>query len=62
MLSTVEAELLSAREVLKMEQHEHSELCATTELLCDALRVVQVCPRVSTLRGHLSVAFEWVRT
>jgi hypothetical protein len=58
----VEAELLSARDVLKMEQHEHSELRATAELLCDALRAVQVRSRVSTLRGHLGVAFERVRT
>jgi hypothetical protein len=58
----VEVELLSAREVLKMEQHEHSELRATAELLCDALRVVQVRSGVSTLRGRLGVAFERVWT
>jgi hypothetical protein len=36
----VEAKLLSVREVLKIEQHEHFELRATAELLCDALGVV----------------------
>jgi hypothetical protein len=40
----VEAEILSAREALKTEQHEHFELLATAELVCDALRAVQVCP------------------
>jgi hypothetical protein len=39
-LAVVEAELLSAREVLEMEQHEHSEFRATTELLCNALGAV----------------------
>jgi hypothetical protein len=36
----VEAKLLSAWEALEMEQHEHSELRATTELMCDALGAV----------------------
>jgi hypothetical protein len=36
----MEAELLSAWEALKMEQHEHSELRVAAELLCDALRAV----------------------
>jgi hypothetical protein len=58
----VEAELLSAQKALKMEQHEHSELCAATELVCDALGVVQVCPRGSSLRRRLGVAFEQART
>jgi hypothetical protein len=39
-LNTVEAELLSAREALKTEQHKHSELRTATELVCDALGVV----------------------
>jgi hypothetical protein len=39
-LATVEVELLLVREALKMEQHEHSKLCAATELVCDALGVV----------------------
>jgi hypothetical protein len=46
------------REALKMEQHEHSELCATVELVCDAVGVVQVCPEASLLRSHLGVTFE----
>jgi hypothetical protein len=58
----VEAELLSAREALEMEQHEHFELRAAAELVCDALRVVQVCPEESSLWGHLGVAFERVPT
>jgi hypothetical protein len=58
----VEVELLSAWEALKMEQHEHSELRATIELLCDALRAVEVRPGASMLRGCLGVAFERVRT
>jgi hypothetical protein len=33
----VEVELLSAREALKTEQHEHSKLRATTELFWDAV-------------------------
>jgi hypothetical protein len=36
----VEAELLSALEALETEQHEHSKLCATAELMCDALGAV----------------------
>jgi hypothetical protein len=58
----VEAEFLSAWEALEMEQHEHFELRATVELLCDALGTVQVHPRAGTLRGRLGAAFEWVRT
>jgi hypothetical protein len=58
----VEVELLSAREALKMEQHEHSELCATAKLVCDALRAVQVRLGASSLRGQLRVAFKRVRT
>jgi hypothetical protein len=58
----VEAELLLAWEALKTKQHEHSELRAIAELLCDALGAVQVCPRASTLRGYLGVSFERVQT
>jgi hypothetical protein len=58
----VEAKLLSIWGALKTEQHEHSELRTATDLVCDALGVVQVCPRAGSLRGHLGVAFEWVRT
>jgi hypothetical protein len=58
----VEAKLLLAWEALKTKQHEHFELRATAELLCDALGAVQVCPRASTLRGCLGVSFERVRT
>jgi hypothetical protein len=58
----VEVELLSAREVLEMEHHEHSELCATAELLCNALGAVQVHPGAITLRGRLGATFEWVQT
>jgi hypothetical protein len=58
----VEAELLSAREALKMEQREHFELHAATELVCDALGAVQVRPGVSSLWSHLGDAFERVQT
>jgi hypothetical protein len=58
----VEVELLSAREALKIEQHEHIELCATAELVCDALGAIQVRPEVSSLRSHLGVTFERART
>jgi hypothetical protein len=58
----VEAELLSVREAPEMEQHEHSKLCATVELVCDALGAVQVRHVASSLRGHLGVTFERVRT
>jgi hypothetical protein len=61
-LVEVDAELLSAWESLKMEQHEHFELRAAAELVCDALGVVQVHPRVSSLRSHLGVAFERAQT
>jgi hypothetical protein len=36
----MEAELLSAWEALKMEQHEHSELCAAAKLVCNAFKAV----------------------
>jgi hypothetical protein len=36
----VEVELLLAWEALKMEQHEHSELHTTIELVCDALGAI----------------------
>jgi hypothetical protein len=36
----VEAELLSVQEALNIEQHEHSELCTTTEIMCDTLGAV----------------------
>jgi hypothetical protein len=39
-LATMEVEILSAWEALKMEQHEHFELRAAAELLCDALRAI----------------------
>jgi hypothetical protein len=58
----VEAELLSAREALKMEQHEHSELRTTIGLVCDALGAIQVCPRVSSLWSRLGVSVEWDQT
>jgi hypothetical protein len=45
----VEAELLSTREALETEQHEHSELCAAAELVCDALGAVQVRHGASSL-------------
>jgi hypothetical protein len=45
-----------------MEQHEHSELCATAELLCDALGVVQVRLGACMLRGHVGATFERVQT
>jgi hypothetical protein len=54
----VEEEFLSAREALKTEQHEHSELCTAIGLVCDALRVIQVRPRAGSLQSHLRVAFE----
>jgi hypothetical protein len=58
----VEAELLLAREALNMEQHEHSKLRVIVELLCDALRAVQVRPGMSTLGSRLGAAFEQVQT
>jgi hypothetical protein len=58
----VEAELLSAREALKTEHHEHIELRAATELVCDALGAIQVRPEVRSLRSHLGVTFERART
>jgi hypothetical protein len=58
----VEAKLLSTWGVLKTEQREHYKLRAATELVCDALGAVQVRPRAGSLRVHLGVAFEWVRT
>jgi hypothetical protein len=45
-----------------MEQHEHSELCTATKLVCDALGAVQVRPGVSSLWGHFGIAFERVQT
>jgi hypothetical protein len=45
-----------------MEQHEHSELRTAVELVCDALRAIQVCPGASSLRSHLGVTFERART
>jgi hypothetical protein len=36
----MEVELLSAWEALKMEQHEHSEMHTTAELVRDALGAV----------------------
>jgi hypothetical protein len=61
-LAKVEAELLSTREALKMEQHEHYELRIVVRLVCDTLGVIQVCPGVSSLRSHLGVAFEQAQT
>jgi deoxycytidine triphosphate deaminase len=58
----MEAELLSVWEALKAEQHEHSKLRATTELVCDALEAVQVRPGVSSLWSRLGVTFERART
>jgi hypothetical protein len=58
----MEVELLSTREALKTVQREHSELRATAELLCDALGAIQMRPGASSLRGHLRVTFERVRT
>jgi hypothetical protein len=55
-------ELLSAWKALKMEQHEHSKLYTTAELVCNTLGVLQVCPGASSLWSHLGVAFERVRT
>jgi hypothetical protein len=51
----VEVELLLAREALKMEQHEHSELRTAVGLVCDALGA-------SSLWSHLGVTFEQART
>jgi hypothetical protein len=45
-----------------MEQHEHSKLRTAVGLVCDALRVIQVCPGASSLWSHLGVAFERART
>ena len=45
----MEVELLSVREALKMEQHEHSELRAAVGLVCDGLGAIQVRPRASSL-------------
>jgi hypothetical protein len=61
-LAMVEAELLSVREALKMEQHEHSELRSTIRLVCDALGVIQVRPGASSLQSRLGVALERVQT
>jgi hypothetical protein len=61
-LAKVEVELLSTREALKMEQHEHSELRTAVRLVCDTLGAIQVRPGVSSLRSHLRVAFEQART
>jgi hypothetical protein len=58
----VEAELLSAQEALKMEQHEHSELRTAIGLVCDALGAIQVHPGESSLRSRLGVTFERART
>jgi hypothetical protein len=57
-LAMVEAELLLAWEALKTEQHEHSELRTTVELVCDTLRAIQVLLEASSLWSHLGVAFE----
>jgi hypothetical protein len=56
----VEVELLLVRKALETEQHEHSELRATAELLCDALGAAQVHPGAGTLRGRLGATFERV--
>jgi hypothetical protein len=39
-LTEVEAELLLAREALKMKQHEHSKMRTTVGPVCDALRAI----------------------
>jgi hypothetical protein len=41
------------REALEMKQHEHSELRAAAELVCDALGAIQVRPVVGSLRSRL---------
>jgi hypothetical protein len=61
-LAKVEADLLSAWEALKIEQHEHSELRTTIGLVCGALGAIEVRLRVSSLWSHLGAAFERVRT
>jgi hypothetical protein len=61
-LAKVETDLLSVREALKTEQHEHSELRADIGLVCDALGAVQVRLGMISMRIHLGVAFERART
>jgi hypothetical protein len=60
--SVIEVELSLAQEALKMEQYGHFKLRTAIELVYDALRVIQVCPRASLLWSHLRVTFEWART
>jgi hypothetical protein len=45
-----------------MEQRKHSELRATAEVVCDALKAMQVGPETSSLQSCLGATFEQVWT
>jgi hypothetical protein len=45
-----------------MERHDHSELQTSVGLVCDTLRLGQTGPEPSSLRIHLTNAFERAQT
>jgi hypothetical protein len=58
----VEADLLSARETLETEWREHSKVQTSIGLVCNAFKLGQMGPELSSLRSRLAIAFERART
>jgi hypothetical protein len=58
----VEADLLSARETLETEWREHSKVQTSIGLVCNAFKLGQTGPELSSLRSRLAIAFERART